>query len=250
MAPEQFEQAEHADARSDIYSLACSLYFALTGAVPFIGRGSLSVLQKKLNSEFTPPSALLPSLSKAIDRTICKALSAATRLRPRTCGEFVDMLTQGASPNLGVARKSGSGERAPLPPDLSDRRNAIRYPSLLSAFWSPSPGDAIQSLAAVQDISTTGLSMQLDHRVENGSAILVQMFDEQTCRSLQRTARVRWVSPGVSGQWRMGCSFERPLSREELNALLGDEVSTRVILRGNAETVLSGVHASGTARPS
>jgi len=35
MAPEQFRNAKNADSRCDIYSLAATLYMAVTGELPF-----------------------------------------------------------------------------------------------------------------------------------------------------------------------------------------------------------------------
>jgi serine/threonine-protein kinase len=52
MAPEQFVNARHADPRSDVYSLGCTLYHLLTGHVPFPGT---SLAEKALAHEEQEP---------------------------------------------------------------------------------------------------------------------------------------------------------------------------------------------------
>jgi serine/threonine-protein kinase len=92
MAPEQFEDARRADIRSDVYGLAATLYFALTGVAPFLGRGNLTIMGKKLKNEFSPPSRIVPSLPASIDRAICQALDAKPEKRPSSCAAFLDLL--------------------------------------------------------------------------------------------------------------------------------------------------------------
>src|SRR5579872_1990586 len=63
-APEQFENAHEANALCDVYGLGATLYYALTGVMPFQARGNLTLLQKKLRNDFPTPRRLVPTLSE------------------------------------------------------------------------------------------------------------------------------------------------------------------------------------------
>ena len=54
MSPEQAENSQSADARSDIYSLGCTLFFLLTGRVPFEGRNPVEILVKHREQDVEP----------------------------------------------------------------------------------------------------------------------------------------------------------------------------------------------------
>jgi serine/threonine protein kinase len=55
MAPEQFDNAKHADPRFDIYSLGATLYVTVTGYVPFRAPTPLAVLKKKYAHDLPRP---------------------------------------------------------------------------------------------------------------------------------------------------------------------------------------------------
>jgi serine/threonine protein kinase len=210
MAPEQFEGAEHADPRCDVYGLAGTLYYALTGVVPFLGRGHMSVLQKKLRNEFAPPRRLLPSLPPEADEAICRALDASPSRRPASCAEFAALIGRG---------------RAAAP---ADRRVARRFPSLLKARWHP-PGGERPRPADILDISRTGVCLQLDRRVEPRDVFRVEAFDDKASRVHAWTVRVCWTQASSQGSWRVGGMFGRELAAEELDALMGFLAPTQVM---------------------
>ena len=94
MAPEQFQYAVQADARSDVYALGCTLYHLLAGVVPFPGS---SFSQKfRAHQEQTPPPLDSPpgtiprGLAEVVRKMMQKqpslrfqnAAEAATALRP------------------------------------------------------------------------------------------------------------------------------------------------------------------------
>lgn len=89
MAPEQFDDARLVDPRSDLYGLAATLYFAVTGKEPFAARGFLSMAEKKFAGKLVPPRQLTPELSQHVERVITRALSVVPLDRPQSCAEFM-----------------------------------------------------------------------------------------------------------------------------------------------------------------
>ncbi|XXX71997.1 serine/threonine-protein kinase [Sorangium sp. So ce134] len=115
MSPEQLLSAKHVDFRADLWGLAVVAYHALTGQVPFRGEtlGALSVVLH--TGIFTPPSALRPELSPAIDAWMKRALALDPAARFASARQMAEALEHAV---LGLARTpftnepSFSGDRA------------------------------------------------------------------------------------------------------------------------------------------
>ena len=73
MAPEQALESWQVDARADIYSLGCTLYFLLTGQVPFTGESLKEILLKHQQETPIPIQMLRPSVPQELAE-ICMAM--------------------------------------------------------------------------------------------------------------------------------------------------------------------------------
>ncbi|APZ92058.1 bifunctional serine/threonine-protein kinase/formylglycine-generating enzyme family protein [Fuerstiella marisgermanici] len=96
MAPEQGRDARVADARSDVYSLGCTLFALLTGQAPFSGDQFRGASQKLLAHACEPrPHAgnLNSRIPQRLSLLIQRMMSIEPKDRPQSAGEVAELLT-------------------------------------------------------------------------------------------------------------------------------------------------------------
>ncbi len=81
MSPEQIQDPDHLDARSDIFSLGATLYAMLTGASPHPGGNVGETVSKILYEEPTPLRSARPDVSPALESVIHRMLAKDRRDR-------------------------------------------------------------------------------------------------------------------------------------------------------------------------
>ena len=87
VAPEQI-RGGHVDARTDVYALGCVLFFLLTGVVPFRGEDDEARLWAHLTESPPRASAANPSVPRAFDAVIERALAKAPDDRYPSAGDL------------------------------------------------------------------------------------------------------------------------------------------------------------------
>jgi len=92
MAPEVVT-GHPADARSDVYSLGCVLYWLLTGRLVFEGDSALAILRGHLSQNPAPPSQRAEvAVPEALDRIVLDCLAKDPDARPQTMETLRDRL--------------------------------------------------------------------------------------------------------------------------------------------------------------
>jgi serine/threonine protein kinase len=92
IAPEQALDAETADARADIYSLGCTLFYLLTGRVLFEGGTVSQKLIKHQTASPTPINMLRPELPRGIVDLVWQMLAKDPTNRPQNCQDVMHAL--------------------------------------------------------------------------------------------------------------------------------------------------------------
>lgn len=106
LAPEQARSLHHADIRSDIYSLGCTLYFLLTGKVPYPGTKGLEKIIKHSTDPIPKPSDIVPGILPEVDSVVARMMAKDPSSRfqtPRDVAAALAEITGGNATPLPVA---------------------------------------------------------------------------------------------------------------------------------------------------
>ncbi|MET7465820.1 serine/threonine-protein kinase [Nonomuraea sp. NPDC005501] len=99
MSPEQINK-EHIDGRCDQYALACVVYEALSGRLPFQRDNDIALLWAHLAEQPTPLAQVRPELPPEVDTVMARALAKSPEQRYPSCGAFVAALRDAMSGHL------------------------------------------------------------------------------------------------------------------------------------------------------
>jgi serine/threonine protein kinase len=238
ISPEQAEDPRQADTRSDLYSLGGTLYFLLTGEVPFPGNTLMQKLKRQLTQ---PPPSLAgkrPDAPASLVRLVARLLAREPDQRYQTPAELADALDavlherdadQGAKPSARPRVKAAS---TPLPPPPEPtNQGAVPSSKTMPALVKAHDG-GVKSLS----LSTDGLTL-----LTGGLDEALRLWDVGKMRQIQVISNavgpVNSVGLAPGGKWAASCALR--LFEEDLVVQLWDVASgaERRRLKGHTRTV-------------
>jgi serine/threonine-protein kinase len=123
-SPEQLRDAARADQRSDLYSVGCTLYFALTGSAPFEGGDMINKIFKQRMEDPEPLERKARGVPTAFASIVRKLMSKQPEERYQSCAELNADLQRWVDPALVHAILGAEADAArsfrPPPPQLTE----------------------------------------------------------------------------------------------------------------------------------
>ncbi|MFO0910911.1 MAG: serine/threonine-protein kinase [Isosphaeraceae bacterium] len=141
VSPEQIVNASGADRRSDLYSLGCTLYFALAGRPPFEGGDMVNKIVKQRMDDPEPLEKVARGVPASFSAIVKKLMAKNPDERYQDCGELRIDLARWTDPERVralVGAEATAARAFHLPPPLLDEMDlrlipddAVSTPALL-----------------------------------------------------------------------------------------------------------------------
>ncbi len=167
MSPEHFS-GKDVDARSDIYSMGCLMYEALTGRQAFQADSPAQVIQKQID-EAPPPMRLEidnPSVAAKLERIVFQALAKNPRQRYQTAAQMQAELNTVFQPGgIGIpARLASALHLFQLRSSPARKRHAVTWSLILAVamlaaitavaiYWSSKVEPPTWDLARAEEVA-------------------------------------------------------------------------------------------------
>lgn len=132
IAPEQIRAPDDVGPSADVYALGCTLYFAVTGQVPFPGGTRREKMQRHLSASPVPVRELAPRLNAEFCRVIEAMMAKNPAQRLKSASEVVERLrpwtpaVPPAMPRRGDAARPDRAATEP-PPLPSDQPRSLAW---------------------------------------------------------------------------------------------------------------------------
>lgn len=122
LSPEQIKSPENVSPASDIYSLGCTLYYTVTGKVPFPGGTTRDKAHAHCTKAPLDPRVLNPDLSEEFVEVIAAMMEKDPAKRLRSTSQVIERLAPWIAserPVLAVSlTQSGFYPKPPIPPPI------------------------------------------------------------------------------------------------------------------------------------
>ncbi len=147
ISPEQAANAVAVTPRSDLYSLGCSLYFALTGTPPFPGGTSRDKIRRQRTLEPVPLTELNPAVPPAFARLVARLMAKDAARRPASAAAVRELL-------LPFATFAAENTRV----TLRDVLGAVDTAGVHARLWTEGGGEPDPRLAESRGEFDPGLA--------------------------------------------------------------------------------------------
>jgi serine/threonine-protein kinase len=121
-SPEQLRDAAKADVRSDLYSVGCTLYFALAGRAPFEGGDMINKIFRQRMEDPDPLETQARGVPASFAAIVRKLMSKKPQERHQSCAELRGDLARWTDPARARAILGAEADAArtfrPPPPEL------------------------------------------------------------------------------------------------------------------------------------
>ena len=212
MSPEQIRGLPDLDSRSDIFSLAATLYEVVTLQVPFDAPSDFDIMRRIVDGDLRPPRELVAGLDPVLDACIAKGLATNRAERFASCREFASLLERAgrssARPSISTATRSS------VPAAHGPRGGGA---ATVEKAPVAAPGQRSAGSWAVLALLTVGLSFMLGLVLESllprDPAGADPAAATRRKRAAEAEARRRSVGRTVkvpAGEFWMGCAPQDP----------------------------------------